>query len=130
MKWSVQDKRTGRFVPTVGEWSDKRGYIYVNISTLQDPHLRDLCRESVLNRSYGKRRSGAIYKHHIEMIKKVLRPLVKGEAIHHIDGDPGNNDPSNLILLSQKEHLKDYRELAYENKRLKDILDLHKISYK
>ena len=69
---------------------DTRGYIYITISMLEDPKLIEMCKQSILNRSYGKNRSGRIYKHHIEMIKALNRPLQKGEVVHHKDGNPEN----------------------------------------
>lgn len=32
------------------------------------------------------------------------RPIGEGMQIHHIDGNPLNNDPSNLIELTRKQH--------------------------
>jgi HNH endonuclease len=32
------------------------------------------------------------------------RKLTSNEVVHHIDGDPLNNDPDNLALLSRSEH--------------------------
>jgi hypothetical protein len=28
----------------------------------------------------------------------------RGKAVHHIDGDPLNNDPANLVLMDPKEN--------------------------
>jgi hypothetical protein len=28
----------------------------------------------------------------------------KHKVIHHIDGDPGNNDPANLVLMDADDH--------------------------
>jgi hypothetical protein len=32
------------------------------------------------------------------------RKLASNEVVHHVDGDPLNNDPDNLVLLSRAEH--------------------------
>jgi hypothetical protein len=46
------------------------------------------------------------HTHRVVMEKMVGRPLAKGEVVHHIDGNPRNNDPENLMLFkSQSEHL-------------------------
>lgn len=123
------DKTTGRFIAYKKETVDRRGYVYINISLLGDPKLEELCRQSVFNRAYGRRRSGMIYKHHVEMIKKLGRPLVKGEVIHHIDGNPGNNNINNLQVTNTKAHFWMYKNLLIENARLKEILTDHGLSF-
>lgn len=35
---------------------------------------------------------------------KLRRPLVKGEEVHHLDGDTSNNHPANLTVLSKRAH--------------------------
>lgn len=37
---------------------------------------------------------------------KYNRKLIKGEHVHHIDGNKLNNNPNNLIILSASEHAK------------------------
>lgn len=32
------------------------------------------------------------------------RKLSSNEVVHHVDGDPLNNDPDNLVLVSRSEH--------------------------
>ncbi len=46
------------------------------------------------------------YIHRIVMEKFLRRKLLTSENIHHIDGNPKNNDISNLIILSNSEHRK------------------------
>lgn len=46
------------------------------------------------------------YIHRIVMEKFLKRKLKRSENIHHIDGDPKNNNISNLIILSNSEHRK------------------------
>ncbi len=38
--------------------------------------------------------------HRVLMERILGRPLVKGEVVHHRDGNHRNNDPENLVLLS------------------------------
>jgi len=37
---------------------------------------------------------------------KIGRKLLATEEVHHIDGDPTNNDPDNLVVLTASEHSK------------------------
>jgi hypothetical protein len=46
------------------------------------------------------------YTHIIVAEKKYGRKLKPGEVVSHLDGDSGNNDPSNLKIMSRAEHNK------------------------
>ena len=48
--------------------------------------------------------NGKIYQHVYVMSEAIKRPLNKNECVHHIDRDRGNNDLSNLRLLTKEEH--------------------------
>lgn len=51
--------------------------------------------------------SGYVAEHRLKMSKKIGRPLRKHEVVHHIDGNPRNNDLSNLELFqSNAAHLR------------------------
>ena len=41
---------------------------------------------------------GYVYEHRLNLARKIGRPLLATETVHHIDGDPMNNDPANLQL--------------------------------
>lgn len=49
---------------------------------------------------------GRMFLHRYLMAQKIGRKLETSEHVHHIDGDRGNNDVSNLELLSNSEHKK------------------------
>lgn len=49
---------------------------------------------------------GYVREHILIMEEKLGRLILKGESIHHLDGDKTNNSPDNLILFgSHTEHL-------------------------
>ena len=47
-----------------------------------------------------------ILYHRWVMEQHLGRKLTRSEVIHHIDGDPHNNNIENLQLLTQSEHIK------------------------
>lgn len=58
--------------------------------------------------------SGRIFLHRYLMAMKLGRKLETNEHVHHIDGNRGNNDLSNLELLSSSEHkLKHLQESGF-----------------
>ncbi len=46
------------------------------------------------------------HTHRVVAEQTIGRPLLKGEIVHHIDGNKRNNDPSNLKVMTQSEHCK------------------------
>jgi len=51
--------------------------------------------------------SGYVYEHILVAEKKLNRPILKHERVHHVDGNPQNNSPENLMVLSgDAEHAK------------------------
>lgn len=54
--------------------------------------------------------AGYVSLHRLNAEKKVGRPLLRGEHVHHIDGDKQNNKRNNLYLCFAKKH----RELENE----------------
>lgn len=55
---------------------------------------------------------GCVYEHRLVMEKQIGRYLTKDEVVHHIDFNTQNNDISNLMLMTPKEH-----------KRLHNLID-------
>ncbi len=56
----------------------------------------------------GSDKRGYIREHRLVMEEKIGRALKRSEVVHHIDDDPMNNDPSNLVLYpSNREHKRD-----------------------
>lgn len=68
--------------------------------------VRSKLRSAKLNTGEGKTYSKTfgVHTHRIVAEEKLGRPLKKGEIVHHIDGNKRNNDPSNLMVMTQAEH--------------------------
>lgn len=49
----------------------------------------------------------------ILMEEKLGRPLEPYEDVHHIDGDPSNNDLENLIIINHGEHQRQHNPQKY-----------------
>lgn len=50
------------------------------------------------------RKVEGVHEHRTVAEKMLGRPLRKGEIVHHKDNDKRNNDPSNLVVMTQSEH--------------------------
>lgn len=73
-------------------------------SKLRKAHL-DSGEGVTYTKTYGR------HTHRIVAEQILGRPLMKGEVVHHIDGDKRNNDPSNLMVFkSQAEHAKYHQQ--------------------
>ena len=45
------------------------------------------------------RKDGYVMEHRLIVAQHLGRPLKRTEVVHHIDHDPSNNDPANLMLF-------------------------------
>lgn len=50
-------------------------------------------------------KDGCVRKHRLAAAKKLGRPLRRDEYVHHLDGDPDNNEPGNLAVMSNSKHV-------------------------
>jgi len=53
---------------------------------------------------------GYAYEHRVVAERKIGRPLVPGEQVHHIDENKQNNAPENLEVLTVQEHKVEHRK--------------------
>ena len=69
---------------------------YIKILAGKEHHLADI--------------NGYVYEHRIVAEQILGRKLLKGEVIHHIDGNTQNNDPLNISIKTSKgRHFYDHR---------------------
>ncbi len=50
------------------------------------------------------RYNGYVPEHRLIASKKMGRPLLSNEIVHHIDGNKRNNRPGNLAIVTKREH--------------------------
>jgi len=48
------------------------------------------------------------HEHRVVAEQMLGRPLMLGEIVHHIDGDKHNNDPLNLQVMTQDDHMREH----------------------
>jgi hypothetical protein len=65
--------------------------------------------DSVKPTTYRKRNGR--HEHRVVAEQMLGRPLRRGEIVHHIDGNKHNNDPSNLQVMSQSDHIREHFNL-------------------
>ena len=70
----------------------------------------------------GASKEGRVYEHRLIMEKKLGRYLEPNEEVHHIDHNPRNNDPDNLMLFTNhSEHTR--HEMIGNNRNPKINMD-------
>lgn len=74
--------------------------------TRMTPEVKAKIRRTMLGTGQGKSYEKTFGKHTHRIVaeQKLGRPLETDEIVHHIDGDKRNNEPSNLMVMTQAEH--------------------------
>jgi hypothetical protein len=88
-------------------WKATKGPAYnAEISRASSSKRGDVQRGRGEGKVYRKR--DGRHEHRIVAEQKIGRPLRKGEVVHHVDGDKLNNDPNNLQVMSQRQHMREH----------------------
>lgn len=109
---SIECRRTGAHLMSenITETDRKRRseqIIRVNKTINNLPEKRSRNRSAKLDeRSTGYRKYFGKHEHRVVAEQILGRPLKSDEVVHHIDGNKRNNDPSNLQIMTQSEHVK------------------------
>jgi len=59
-------------------------------------------------------RNNTVFEHRLVMEKVLGRYLEADEIVHHIDGNKSNNDPANLALTRQGDHISQHWKAGHE----------------
>ncbi len=56
------------------------------------------------------------YEYRLMVEAMIGRPLASGEVVHHINGNPSDNSPENLLVMSNREHVRLHAQQRYQAK--------------
>lgn len=70
-------------------------------------------------------KGGYVREHRIVWEETNGRLLRSDEDVHHIDGDRGNNDPSNLVALTKSQHMRLHNQDINKRQRNAELMRTH-----
>lgn len=88
----------------------KDGYVSLSLKSFKDTEYYDIASSVSYNNGKIKR----VLEHRFVMAKKLNRPLLSTEIVHHKNGKKDDNRIDNLELLTIKSHHKGHGDFYYE----------------
>lgn len=83
---------------------------YYNKNVFNHGEYRKRQADSLRGRGSGKgyTKINGVHEHRLVAEKMLGRPLEPVEIVHHIDGDKRNNNPDNLKVMTQSDHIREH----------------------
>ena len=102
-----QSRKASRFCSKSCIWKATRGPEF-NRRIAREHAKKNGDRQRGRGEGKGYRKFGGRHEHRVVAENKLGRALLKGEVVHHIDGNKQNNHPDNLAVMSQGAHMREH----------------------
>lgn len=107
-------RKAGKMVASVFSEDTRRRakerITYFNKHVFNHGEYRDRQAASLRGKGHGYIKVKGRHFHRLVAEEKLGRNLLPGEIVHHIDGDKRNNEPTNLQVMTQSEHIRKHLE--------------------
>ena len=112
---SIECRRVGAYLMSqniTAEERERRSIQIIIVNKTMNNHgeRRKRQAEKLRGRGSGKgyTKVNGVHRHRVVAEKMLGRPLKRGEIVHHIDGNKRNNEPDNLEVMTQSEHIREH----------------------